>query len=141
MRADLDEFGRVPQEQREPKAGEAKRIAKLEAQAQAIADRLDAEGEDMDEEAAQALYERQDRVVAKLDALADALRTYSPRARAFAGAVVTVDAHGEVAVHRGLLREGEAKVLRALEQRGGSVENLAEAAGTASAPKRKGISE
>lgn len=137
--ADLQEFRRAPQERREPKAGEAKRIAKLEAQAQAIEARLDAEDEDLDEAAMQALYERQDRITAKLDAIADTLRTYSAKIRAFAGAVVTVDAHGEVAVHRGLLREDVAKVLRTLDAGGEFVKDADPPAATS--PRKGGISE
>jgi len=114
--ADLQAFRRAPQERREPKAGEARRIAKLEAQAQAIQARLDAEDEDTDDATAQALYEQYDRISAKLDAIDDSLHTYGAKVRAFAGAVVTVDAHGEVAVHRGLLNEDEAKALRTLER-------------------------
>lgn len=138
--ADLQEFRRAPQERREPKAGEARRIAKLEAQAQAIETRLEAEGEDMDEDTLQALYERHDRITAKLDVIADTLRTYSAKVRAFAGAVVTVDAHGEVAVHRGLLREDVAKVLRTLDAGGELVEDAGLPV-AAPPPRKGGISE
>ncbi len=140
--ADLQTFRRAPRERREPKAAEAKRIAKLEARAQAIEAQLDAEDEAMDEAAAQALYDEHDRISAALDAIADSLQTYSAKVRAFAGAVVTVDAQGEVAVHRGLLQEDVAKVLRTLERGGGSAEDVADAARAASAaPAKGGMSE
>lgn len=141
--ADLQGFRRAPRERREPKASEAKRIAELEAQAQAIEAQLEAEDDDLDEATAQALYEQHDRISAKLDALNEALQTYSAKVRAFAGAVVTLDAQGEVVVHRGLLQEDVAKVLRTLEQGGGSAEDVADAARAANgaAPAKGGISE
>ena len=36
--------------------------------------------------------------------------------REVAGAIVTIDRNGEVVIHRGLLREAEAKALRTLEK-------------------------
>ncbi|MEK6298188.1 MAG: chromosome partitioning protein ParB, partial [Paraburkholderia tropica] len=39
---------------------------------------------------------------------------YTPDVRAVAGAIVTLDGNGEAVIHRGLLREAEAKALRTL---------------------------
>ena len=41
---------------------------------------------------------------------------YNANARAAAGAIVTIDRNGEAVIHRGLLREAEAKALRTLEK-------------------------
>jgi ParB family chromosome partitioning protein len=41
-----------------------------------------------------------------------------PDVRAVAGAIVTIDRNGEAVIHRGLLREAEAKALRTLESCG-----------------------
>lgn len=44
------------------------------------------------------------------------LQGYTPEVREVAGAIVTIDRNGEAAIHRGLLREAEAKALRTLEK-------------------------
>jgi len=44
------------------------------------------------------------------------LLDYAPNVKAAAGAIVTLDRQGEVVVHRGLMREAEAKALRTLER-------------------------
>ncbi|MCR2446269.1 chromosome partitioning protein ParB, partial [Salmonella enterica] len=44
------------------------------------------------------------------------LQDYSPTAKAAAGAIVTIDRNGQAVIHRGLLREAEAKALRTLER-------------------------
>src|SRR5690606_19077170 len=41
---------------------------------------------------------------------------YSLNVKAAAGAIVTIDRSGEVVIHRGLMRETEAKALRTLER-------------------------
>jgi ParB family chromosome partitioning protein len=46
-----------------------------------------------------------------------ALQDYAP-VKAAAGAIVTIDRNGEAVIHRGLLREAEAKALRTLESCG-----------------------
>jgi ParB family chromosome partitioning protein len=65
----------------------------------------------------------------QLQAMEDGLQGYAPSVKAAAGAIVTIDRNGEAVVHRGLLREAEAKALRTLEklrQGFGSVEGEAE---------------
>ena len=57
------------------------------------------------------------------------MQGYAPDVRAVAGAIVTLDSSGEAVIHRGLLREAEAKALRTLEklrQGFGSAEGEAE---------------
>jgi ParB family chromosome partitioning protein len=44
------------------------------------------------------------------------LQGYAPEVRAVAGAIVTLDRNGEAVIHRGLLREAEAKALRTLDK-------------------------
>lgn len=44
------------------------------------------------------------------------MQGYAPDVRAVAGAIVTLDRSGEAVIHRGLLREAEAKALRTLER-------------------------
>src|SRR3546814_3373361 len=51
-----------------------------------------------------------------LQALEDGLQDYSPNVKAAAGAIVTIDRNGETVIHRGLMREAEAKALRTLER-------------------------
>ena len=44
------------------------------------------------------------------------MQGYSPNVMAAAGAIVTIDRNGEAVIHRGLMREAEAKALRTLEK-------------------------
>jgi ParB family chromosome partitioning protein len=112
--ADLRTFQRAPQEKRQPNAHEAKRIAKLNAKAQAVETALQAAIDAEDEDKADALHEESYRLSEQLNDLDTHLVTYSPTVRATAGAVVTIDRQGEAVIHRGLLREAEAKALRLL---------------------------
>src|SRR3546814_14996490 len=48
--------------------------------------------------------------------LEDRLQDYSPNVKAAAGAIVTLDRQGPIVVHRGLMREAEARALRTLER-------------------------
>ena len=112
--ADLQAFQRAPQEKRQPNAREAKRIAKLNAKAQAVETALQAAIDAEDEDRADALHDEGYRLSEQLNDLDGELTTYSPTVRAAAGAVVTIDRQGEAVIHRGLLREAEAKALRML---------------------------
>ncbi len=113
--ADLQAFQRAPRERRNPTKRESERIDKLETKLQAIGEALDALDED-DEEKADALQEEGDRVGEQLQALEDRLQDYSPNVKAAAGAIVTLDRQGQIVVHRGLMREAEARALRTLER-------------------------
>ena len=112
--ADLQAFQRAPQEKRPPNTREAKRIAKLNAKAQAVETALQAAIDAEDEDRADALHDEGYRLSEQLNDLDGELTTYSPTVRAAAGAVVTIDRQGEAVIHRGLLREAEAKALRML---------------------------
>jgi len=114
--ADLHAFQRAPRERREPTKREAQRIEKLQAKVQAIGEALDDALEAEDEDKADALQEEGEAVGEQLQALEDGLQDYSPTVKAAAGAIVTIDRNGQAVIHRGLMREAEAKALRTLER-------------------------
>lgn len=114
--ADLHAFQRSPRERREPTKREAQRIEKLQAKVQAIGEALDDALEAEDEDKADALQEEGEAVGEQLQALEDGLQDYSPTVKAAAGAIVTIDRNGQAVIHRGLMREAEAKALRTLER-------------------------
>ncbi|QFZ85022.1 chromosome partitioning protein ParB [Variovorax paradoxus] len=114
--AELHVFQRVRRTRRDPNRTEAKRIAKLEAKQSALQDRLDDEDACLSEDGERALQAELDRLGDELEAIEQTLVVYPPGAVAMAGAVVSVDRMGGVVVHRGLLREEEAKALRAQER-------------------------
>ena len=127
--ADLRQFQRMRSKRREPSKAEAKRIAKLEAQQRKRQDRLDDENEDMTDEQAQAAQDEMDELGNELEAIERTLVVYPPRTMATAGAVVSLDHMGGVIVHRGLLREEQAKTLRQQERDGHSAGDEAEGGG------------
>ncbi|MBQ0215736.1 ParB N-terminal domain-containing protein [Alcaligenes faecalis] len=114
--ADLQAFHRAPRERRTPNKREAQRMEKLQEKMQAIGEAVDAAMEADDEDKADALQEEGDRLGDQLQALEDNLLDYSPNVKAAAGAIITLDRQGQIVVHRGLLREAEAKALRTLER-------------------------
>ena len=127
--ADLQAFQRAPRERREPSKREAQRIERLQEKMRAIGEAVDAAMDAEDEGKADALQEEGERLGQQLQAVEDGLLDYAPNVRAAAGAIVTIDRSGEIVIHRGLLREAEAKALRTLEklrQGFGSVEGDAE---------------
>lgn len=114
--ADLHAFQRAPRERREPTKREAQRIEKLQLRMQAIGEAIDAATDADDEDKADALQEEGETVGEQLQALEDGLLDYGANAKAAAGVVVTIDRNGEAVIHRGLMREAEAKALRTLER-------------------------
>ncbi|MDZ4350013.1 MAG: ParB/RepB/Spo0J family partition protein [Xanthomonadaceae bacterium] len=123
--ADLQAFQRAPRERRTPGKREALRIEKLQARMREVAEALDAAMDADDEDKADALQEEGERLGQQLQALEDGLLDYAANMRAAAGAIVTIDRNGEAVIHRGLMREAEAKALRTpekLRQGFGSVE-------------------
>jgi ParB family chromosome partitioning protein len=115
--SELHGFERTRRDRRAPNKTEAKRIVKLQAQQQAIDDKINAEdAEDITEEEAQTLYAEGDQIDAELDAIEQSLLVYPPGTMTLAGAIVSVDQKGVIAVHRGLLREAEAQTLKKQEQ-------------------------
>ena len=138
--ADLQAFQRAPRERREPTKREAQRIEKLQEKMQAIGEAVDAAMDADDEDKADALQEEGEALGAQLQALEDGLQGYSDTVKAAAGAVVTIDRNGQAVIHRGLMREAEAKALRTLERlrQGGSgedAENDDEGEGRDAAPQ------
>ncbi|WP_114969400.1 ParB/RepB/Spo0J family partition protein [Rhodoferax ferrireducens] len=138
--ADLQAFQRAPKERRKPNAREAKRIAKLQAKVLEIGGALDAV-ESEDEEKAEALQEEGERLGEQLEALEAELLAYGSTVRAAAGVVVTLDRQGEPVIHRGLLREAEAKALRTLARVQGGIDPEDTEDEDSPAPKKAGISE
>ncbi|WOB09716.1 MULTISPECIES: ParB/RepB/Spo0J family partition protein [Burkholderiales] len=110
--AELHQFQRARPTRREPGKAEAKRLAKLEAEQARIQDRLDDEDADLSDDGVQALHEELDRLGDELDGIEQGLLVYAPGVVPLAGAVVSIDHAGAVVVHRGLLREEQAKALR-----------------------------
>ncbi len=114
--ADLHAFQRAPRERREPNKREAQRIEKLQAKMQEVAEAIDAATDADDGDKANALQEEGEALGEQLQALEDGLLDYSQTVKAAAGAIVTIDRNGEAVIHRGLLREAEARALRTLEK-------------------------
>ncbi|WP_182334994.1 ParB/RepB/Spo0J family partition protein [Stenotrophomonas acidaminiphila] len=114
--ADLQAFQRAPRERRSPNKRDAQRIEKLQAKMQEVAEAVDAALDDEDEEKADALQEEGERLGERLQALEDGLLDYAANVKAAAGAIVSIDRDGQAVIHRGLLREAEAKALRTLER-------------------------
>jgi ParB family chromosome partitioning protein len=138
--ADLKAFQRAPKERRKPNAREAKRIAKLQAKVLEIGGALDAV-ESEDEEKAEALQEEGERLGEQLEALEAELLAYGSIVRAAAGAIVTLDRQGEPVIHRGLLRDAEAKALRTLARVQGGIDPEDTEDEDSPEPKKAGISE
>ena len=114
--ADLHAFQRAPRERREPNKREAARIEKLQAKMQEVAEAVDAATDADDEDKADALQEEGEILGEQLQALEDGLQDYGANVKAAAGAIVSIDRNGEAVIHRGLMREAEAKALRTLER-------------------------
>lgn len=120
--SDLYQFQRARSTRREPTKTEAKRIAKLEDQQVKLQEQLDDDNEDMTDEQAQALRDAMDALGNELEAVERKLVEYPAAVVALAGAIVSVDSMGGMVVHRGLLREEQAKALRdqARQEEGGA---------------------
>ncbi len=114
--ADLQAFQRAPKERRNPTKREAGRIEKLQAKLHELAEAVDAALDTDEEEKADALQEEGEALGDQLQALENGLQDYAANVKAAAGVIVTIDRSGEAVVHRGLMREAEAKALRTLER-------------------------
>ncbi|WP_137891287.1 ParB/RepB/Spo0J family partition protein [Ramlibacter sp. 2FC] len=138
--SELHAFQRARRTRRDPNKTEAKRIAKLEAKRNELQDRLDDEDADLSDDGVQALQDELDRLGNELEAIEQTLMVYAPGVVPMAGAVVSVDHMGGVVVHRGLLREEQARALRVQErQEAGAADG---SAGSDDAePAKAGISE
>lgn len=109
-------FQNAPRHRREQTTREARRIASLENRLEKIDAELDEACDAENEAKAEKLEQRRDQVVAELQDAEDALQGYAPEVREVSGASVAIDRNGEAVIHRGLLREAEAKALRTLEK-------------------------
>ncbi|MFB8922789.1 ParB N-terminal domain-containing protein [Xanthomonas arboricola pv. juglandis] len=114
--ADLHTFQRAPRERREAHKREAASIEKLQAKLHELAEAVDAALDAEDEEKVDSLQEEGERLGEQLQALEYGLLDYGANVKAAAGAIVTIDRNGEAVIHRGLMREAEAKALRTLER-------------------------
>ena len=114
--ADLQAFQCAPRQRRNPNKREAQRIEKLQTKMQALAEAVDAALDAEDEDKADALQEEGEHLGEQLQALEEGLQDYGEAVKAAAGAIVTIDRNGQAVIHRGLLREAEAKALRTLER-------------------------
>ncbi|MEB6128601.1 ParB/RepB/Spo0J family partition protein [Klebsiella pneumoniae] len=114
--ADLHVFQRAPRERREPTKREAQRIEKLQIKLHELAAAVDAALDAEDEEKADALQEEGEALGEQLQVLENGLLDYAANVKTAAGAIVAIDRNGEAVIHRGLLREAEAKALRTLER-------------------------
>lgn len=143
--ADLQAFQRAPRQRRSPNKREAQRIEKLQTKMQALAEAVDAALDADDEEKAGALQEEGEHLGEQLQALDDGLQGYGEAVKAAAGAIVTIDRNGEAVIHRGLLREAEAKALRTLERLrqgfGSEADNDDEGEEADNAPKTAAMSD
>lgn len=114
--ADLQAFQRATRQRRTPNKREAARIEKMQAKLHELAEAVGAALDADDEDKADALQEEGEHLGEQLQALEDGLQDYGEAVKAAAGAIVTIDRNGEAVIHRGLLREAEAKALRTLER-------------------------
>ena len=114
--ADLQSLPACAEERRSPNKRDAQRIEKLQTKMHELAEAVDAALDADDEEKADALQEEGERLGEQLQALEDGLLDYAANVKAAAGAIVSIDRDGLAVIHRGLLREAEAKALRTLER-------------------------
>ncbi|KGB99874.1 ParB/RepB/Spo0J family partition protein [Burkholderia cepacia] len=126
--ADRQAFHNAPRQRREPTARESRRIASLQNRLGKIDTMLEEAYDAEDEGRVETLEQQRERVAGELQAMEDALQGYAAEVRFVAGAIVALDREGEAIIHRGLLRDAEAKALRTLHrlrQGFGSTENEA----------------
>ncbi|KND60953.1 putative plasmid stabilization protein [Candidatus Burkholderia verschuerenii] len=114
--AERQVFHTAPVRHRDATRREARRIASLQHRLDALEVKLEAAFDAEDEERVEALQPRRVQIVAELDAIENALKDYAPDVLAIAGAIVTLDRDGQAIIHRGLLREAEARALQTLER-------------------------
>lgn len=139
---DRQAFQNAPRQWREPTAREARRLAVLQGRLDRAEAALEAAYNTEDEDKVASVQRRYDRLTSELNGLREALRDYTPEVRTVAGAIVTVGRDGDTAIHRGLLREAEAKALRTLERvRSGLTGANDDDSEEAAPPKTVGISD
>lgn len=113
--AERQAFQNAPRQRRETTARESRRMEVLQGRIARTDAALEEAYDADDEDNAETLHQRREALVAELEAVQSQLIGHAPEVRAMAGAIVTLDREGRVLIHRGLLREAEAKALRALD--------------------------
>jgi ParB family chromosome partitioning protein len=113
--AERQAFLYAPRTRREPTARESRRMEVLQGRIARTDATLEEAYDADDEDKTETLHQRREALVAELEAVQSQLSGHAPEVRAMAGAIVTLDREGRVLIHRGLLREAEAKALRALD--------------------------
>lgn len=113
--AERQAFQNAPRQRREPTARESRRMEVLQGRITRTDAALEEAYDADDEDKAETLHQRREALVVELEAVQSQLIGHAPEVRAMAGAIVTLDREGWVLIHRGLLREAEAKALRALD--------------------------
>ncbi|MDB5986770.1 MAG: chromosome partitioning protein ParB [Nevskia sp.] len=116
--SELYAFQRIQPKRRKPTVKEDRHIARLQKRIGQIEDALNAEDSGIEEAEANTLVEEHERLSAELATVAQSLAVYSAKAKATAGVVVSVDGQGRAVVHRGLVREADAKQAHAPEGSG-----------------------
>ena len=113
--AERQAFQNAPRQRREPTARESRRMEVLQGRIARTDAALEQAYDADDEDKAETLHQRREALVAELEAVQSQLSGHTPEVRAMAGAIVTLNREGQPLMHRGLLREAEAKALRALD--------------------------
>ena len=117
--SELYAFQRVQPKRRKPTVREGRQIAKLQKRFGQINAALEGEGGEIDEAQANTLQEEAGKIEAELEQISQSLAEYSQKAKTSAGVVVTVDGQGKAVVHRGLVREADAKQAKAVKSGNG----------------------
>ncbi|MFT0850325.1 ParB/RepB/Spo0J family partition protein [Achromobacter sp. F4_2707] len=144
--ADRQAFYAAPQEDREPTPREARCMAVLQGRVERTNAELDDAYEAEDADKVQALESRRDALMTQLAEIEEGLFAYPPETLSVAGAVVSIDREGQPVIHRGLMREAEAKALHTLDRlRQGFTQSDIEGedanSGGDDAPAKAGISD
>lgn len=113
--AERQAFLNAPRTRREPTARESRRMEVLQGRIARTDAALEETYDADDENKTEALHQRREALAAELEAVQSQLNGHAPEVRAMAGVIVTLDREGQPLMHRGLLREAEAKALRALD--------------------------
>ncbi|KRC11458.1 chromosome partitioning protein ParB [Hydrogenophaga sp. Root209] len=108
-------FQNAPRTRREPTAREVRRMEVLQGRIARTDAALEEAYDADDEDKAETLHERREALVVELETVQSQLSDHAPEVRAMAGVIVTLDREGQPLIHRGLLRDAEAKALRALD--------------------------
>jgi ParB family chromosome partitioning protein len=113
--AERQAFQNAPRTRREPTAREVRRIEVLQGRIARTDAALEEAYDADDEEKAETLHQRREALGTELEAVQSQLSGHAPEVQAMAGVIVTLNREGQPLFHRGLLRDAEAKVLRALD--------------------------